>query len=354
MIAPYYEDETVTLYNGDAAEILAQLEPGTAHLAATDPPYFRVVEAEWDDQWDDAAEFLNWLRTILAGINTATAQRGTLAVFCSPDLAARVEVMTRETWRVMNSIVWRKPDYGRLGQSDKSTLRKFFNTSERIIIAEKQRSDEDDPFRFLQYAGHTVSRDLYADLRAQLCEWRDAASLSNSDIDRLLNTKGMASHYFGGSQWHLPTREAWEKIAAVMNSRNVHPPTFEELRTEYDQRRETFRQERAKYEQHRRAFNSDEATNNLELFTDVWTFDTVPRHNRIASHPTQKPEALMAHLIETMSRPGDLILDPFAGTGTTLHVARQLGRRAIGVELDETYCKAIARRLEQGTLDIQW
>jgi len=77
MIAPYYEDDAVTLYNGDAAEILAQLEPGPAHLAATDPPYFRVVEAEWDDQWDDAAEFLDWLRTILAGINTATAQRRT-------------------------------------------------------------------------------------------------------------------------------------------------------------------------------------------------------------------------------------------------------------------------------------
>lgn len=354
MIAPYYQDDTVTLYHGDAADVLAQLEPGLVHLAATDPPYFRVVEAEWDDQWDDAAEFLDWLRTILAGINTATAQRGTLAVFCSPDLAARVEVMTRETWQVLNSIVWKKPGWGRLGQSDKSTLRRFFPTSERIVIAEKARSDDDDPFRFLQYAGHTVSRDLYADLRAQLCQWRDDAGLTNSEIDRLLNTKGMASHYFGGAQWHLPTRDAWDRIKSLMNRRNVFPPIYDDLRMEYDIRRETFRKERAKYEQHRRAFNSDEATNNLELFSDCWTFETVPRHNRIANHPTQKPEALMAHLIETLSRPGDLVLDPFAGTGTTLAVARQLGRRAIGIELDETYCEAIARRLGQGTLDMDW
>lgn len=354
MVTPYYEDDTVTLYNGDAAEILAQLEPGTVHLAATDPPYFRVVEAEWDDQWDDAAEFLDWLAGILDGINTATAQRGTLAVFCSPDLAARVEVMTRKTWHVLNSIVWNKPGYGRLGQADKSTLRRFFPVSERIVIAEKQRSADDDPFRFLQYAGHTVTRDLYADLRAQLCEWRDAAGLSNSDIDRLLNTKGMASHYFGGSQWHLPTRDAWERIAALMNTRNVYPPIYEDLRMEYDARRETWRKERAKYEEHRRPFNSDDANDNLKNFSDVWTFETVPRHNRIANHPTQKPEALMAHIIETMSRPGDLILDPFAGTGTTLHVARQLGRRAIGIELEPTYCEAAARRLGQGSLDFEW
>src|SRR5262252_862108 len=54
-------------------------------------------------------------------------------------------------------------------------------------------------------------------------------------------------------------------------------------------------------------------------------------------HPTQKPEALLARVILSSSRPDDVVLDPFCGTGTTGAVAKRLGRRFIGIERDETY-----------------
>src|SRR3954468_11804100 len=62
-------------------------------------------------------------------------------------------------------------------------------------------------------------------------------------------------------------------------------------------------------------------------------------------HPTQKPESLLARVILSSSRPDDLVLDPFSGTGTTGAVARRLGRRFIGVERDADYAKAAEKRI---------
>ncbi len=62
-------------------------------------------------------------------------------------------------------------------------------------------------------------------------------------------------------------------------------------------------------------------------------------------HPTQKPEALLARIMLAASNPGDLIFDPFFGSGTTGAVARRLGRKFLGVERDETYAKAARARI---------
>jgi len=67
-------------------------------------------------------------------------------------------------------------------------------------------------------------------------------------------------------------------------------------------------------------------------------------------HPTQKPIDLIRKLIA--ANEGDLILDPFMGSGTTLRAAKDLGRRAIGIELSERWCEVAARRLDQTVLPL--
>ena len=64
-------------------------------------------------------------------------------------------------------------------------------------------------------------------------------------------------------------------------------------------------------------------------------------------HPTQKPVAALLPLIESFSRPGDTVLDPFTGSGSTLFAAKKLGRNYIGVELDAKYHAIAERRLAQ-------
>ena len=69
--------------------------------------------------------------------------------------------------------------------------------------------------------------------------------------------------------------------------------------------------------------------------------------NNHTEHPTQKPLALMAYLIRTYTQPGDLVVDPFAGSGTTLVAARNLGRRYFGCDTSPEYVAIAERRLSE-------
>jgi site-specific DNA-methyltransferase (adenine-specific) len=71
---------------------------------------------------------------------------------------------------------------------------------------------------------------------------------------------------------------------------------------------------------------------------------------RGAIHPTEKPLGILSPLLEYACPPGGLVLDPFAGSGSTLDAARQSGRQAIGIECHEPYAEAAARRLDARTL----
>ncbi len=80
--------------------------------------------------------------------------------------------------------------------------------------------------------------------------------------------------------------------------------------------------------------------------SDSWVFSRVcGTFKERGDHPCQMPEAIMERIIRVASRPGDLVLDPFAGSGTTVAVAKRLGRNYLGMELSPAYAEAIAQRL---------
>ena len=109
-------------------------------------------------------------------------------------------------------------------------------------------------------------------------------------------------------------------------------------------------------------FTGDRPGMGYESIVTVWAGDTRSRWNGGGRrgvyehmvgvnsggknpHPTQKPESLMSELVTLFTGEGDLILDPFSGSGTTLVAAKRLGRRAVGIELNEEYCEVAARRM---------
>jgi len=103
----------------------------------------------------------------------------------------------------------------------------------------------------------------------------------------------------------------------------------------------------------RYTFNYDAmkmANDELQMRSD-WTLPLCTGEERLKdetgtkAHPTQKPEALLHRVIMASTRPGDIILDPFFGTGTTGAVARRLGRKFIGIEREETYARIAEERI---------
>jgi len=90
------------------------------------------------------------------------------------------------------------------------------------------------------------------------------------------------------------------------------------------------------------------------LYSHLWRgMIKASERDQTRVHPTQKPVALMRWILEKWSKPGDLILDPYMGSGPVARACRDLGRRYIGIELEEKYCEIAVRRLQQAVLPLE-
>jgi adenine-specific DNA-methyltransferase len=345
MIKPYYEDDLTTIYNGDAVEVLKEIQ--AADLILTDPPYFKVKKLEWDNQWGDAKEFIDWMDLSLKEFERILAANGSLYLFASPKMAARVEVLIGKRFEVLNRIRWTK-DAGWHKKAQQTALRSFLSPWEEIIFAEHYGADN----MAKGEAGYAAKCDelrgfVFEPLRAYIADEWKRAGLTKKDADLATGTQ-MASHYLTRSQWALPTEANYEKLRAYAN-RNDNEylrreyeylrREYEYLRREYEELRREYEELRREYEELRRPFS---VTADVP-FTDVWTFPTVKSYK--GKHPCEKPAELLEHIIQVSSRDDDIILDPFMGSGSTLLAARKLGRKSIGIEMDEEWCEKVSQRL---------
>jgi DNA modification methylase len=87
----------------------------------------------------------------------------------------------------------------------------------------------------------------------------------------------------------------------------------------------------------------------VRRFRYLWN-GAIRKGNQRLEHPTEKPIALMAWVLTHRWTPEGVVLDPFMGSGTTLRAAKDLGRKAIGIEIEEKYCEIAARRMAQEVL----
>jgi len=215
-------------------------------------------------------------------------------------MAARVEVLISERFNVLSSITWNKrnaPGFdGWKQKTRKESLRQFYPHSERIVFAES--------------AGYIPS------YSQQLREQRATRAITQAEVCAQLGFYGKVNRGGMLANWELglsaPSLDQWAALQTIFDL-----PDFE------------------------RSVRPFYVTSDVP-YTDVWEFQTVRPYP--GKHPCEKPQAMLEHIITASSRPGDVVFDAFAGTGSTGIAAVKLGRDFIGCEMSEQHhADAIAR-----------
>lgn len=202
--------DSINLVNDDSLSYIKTLPDNCIDLIATDPPYFQVKSCSWDNQWENVTAYLSWLDEMLAEFWRVLKPNGSLYMFCGSKLAADTEILVRERFNVLNHIIWAKPS-GPWRRACKADLRSFFPSTERIIFAEHYQS----PYKGKSSEYLQQCRELKENVLKPLIEYfkqaRDLLSITAKEIHKATG-KQMASHWFGYSQWQLPSEPDYLKL----------------------------------------------------------------------------------------------------------------------------------------------
>ena len=325
--------------HGDCLEVMRGMADNSVDAIVTDPPYFKVKGEAWDHQWDKPAQFIEWMGLLAEQWQRILKPNGSLYVFASPKMAARVEVKIAERFEVLNRIRWTKGE-GWHQKAEKEALRSYLSPWEEVIFAEHYNSDSIAKGE----AGYVTKCDelrgfVFEPLRAYLDGERERAGWSVRQVAEAYQkvtgsrtVTGMAGHWFGQVQWALPTAANYAWLREIFAG--------DYLRREYEDLRREYEDLRREYEDLRRPF----AVTAEDQYTDVWTFSTVQAYE--GKHVCEKPLAMMEHIIKASTRPGAVVLDCFSGSCSTGHACVNLGRDFIGIELCERWAATGQRRLD--------
>jgi len=333
----------IQLHNIDCLIGLKNLPDNSVDLILTDPPYFQVKKNAWDNQWPDVETFLAWLDEVTLELWRVLKPTGSIYLFCGHKLAADTEILIRQRFNVLNHIIWAKPN-GPWRRSCKESLRSFFPATERILFAEHYDAE-----------GHAKGVSGYArkctELKKETFEplinyfknARESLGISAKEINEATGTQ-MCSHWFSSSQWKLPNKEQYEKLQALFvkhagelnRSHDELTKEYNDLSKDYQLLTRQYDDLKVEYESLRRPFS---VTKDVH-YTDVWTFAPVAYYP--GKHPCEKPAEMLDHIILSSSREGDVVLDPFKGSGSAGKRCVKLNRNFIGMEMEEgTYLSTV-------------
>ncbi|EPG2412375.1 DNA-methyltransferase [Klebsiella pneumoniae] len=325
---------SVELVNADSLHYIGTLPDNSIDLIVTDPPYFKVKPNDWDNQWKGDEDYLRWLDRCLAEYARVLKPAGSIYLFCGHRLASDIEVMMRSRFNILNHIIWAKP-WGRWNGCNKESLRAYFPSTERVLFAEHYLG----PYTGKQNDYESKSTELKQHVMTPLIEYfrdaRDALGVTTKEIAEATGKKNMASHWFGLSQWSLPNEVDYQKLQALFRRIAIEKHLKQKLEHSHHQLVATYQSLNRKYSELLEEYKTLRRYFSVSAsvpYTDVWMHKPVQFYP--GKHPCEKPADMLKQIISASSKPGDIVADFFMGSGSTVKAAMELGRRAIGVELE--------------------
>lgn len=284
---------------GDCLTELRRLPDRCVDLVILDPPYWKVVGEVWDFKWRTEEDYRQWCRLWFGEIARVCKRSASVYLFgYLRNLVHLFHDITGLGFEFRQEIIVDKGMKCMAGRKT-STYKQFPNTTETIF--------------FFVY-------DAKPAIRQCLLQRAKELGLTAKEINARLGVKSN-----GGGVWSLytgenilaqvPTLEMWERLESVLD-----------FKAPDDLKGFVFEPQMG--------------------LTNVWQDIDFYAESRI--HRTQKPLKLVERLLLASSRPGYVVLDPFAGSGSTAVAAKMLGRRSISIEIDAEMAEKAGKRLSAG------
>lgn len=289
-----------------------------ANLLICDPPYFEV-KGDFDFIWKSFDDYLKDVEEWAKECKRVLADNGTLFWYGHAKNIAYSQVILDEHFELINNLVWEKTDCQTKKGIDE--FRMFAPITERILMYcngdDYHQTVRLAIFDVQEYLNTITTRDFLAKKLLECGNCKNYES-AKQNANNILSQKSAKPQLITEQQYNLIEAD---KIP------------YEEIVLMYSYKKTI-------YEQKRRVFE------NRQKLTDVLRFSQQANITGNYDHETCKPEHLTRTLIMTCSRPNDLVVVPFAGSGTECAMAVKEGRKTIGFEITEKYAKMSNERVQ--------
>jgi len=323
---------------GDCLEVMKAIPDNSIDCVITDPPYFEI-KGDFDFEYDNFNIYLSFMENVAIELKRICNDNCNILIFGHWRRIAYLQIIFDKYFGLINNLVWEKID----SQTKKgiNNYRCFPPITERALLYTLDKND------LTGWDSVKLDVNNFKSLRKYfyeiLCYIGKSSNLINEDFGNrqaehcfyvmpkkeIINKIGGSSDHclrYGSSQWGMPTETTYNKLIEIYNIDKYSGfKTYEELVKTYEEQRRYF--------------------NNKYMLYDVIKHIQESNISRAFNHDTIKPLGLIIKLIETLSRANDIIIDPFAGTGTTGIAALQTNRQYILIEKEQEYCDIINKQL---------
>ena len=351
-----------TIHHADALDILPQIPGKSIDLILIDPPYYKVVDNEWDNQWSSIKEYQEWLERFVVEFDRILKENGSILCFTDGENGAYTQVIFDKYFNLLNNLIFHKKDgfHNRIkckytpaykGKKNNNEIDYFANDKSNTNEIDKGqirsflKSYEACLFYQTKLEAYKESRcilDKDCTLLAMLDTLKDKIRQKTGkhpkDIDAL-NMKFIYKHYFTYSQFMLMNDKLFNQILRLID--NDYPYTYQDLKEEYEK-------EKMKIKDYR--YFNPYNFNMTDCQSLCWVHSICNdrlKENMDKFHTTQKPLYVIMELIQKTCIEGGMVLDCFSGSGTTAVACIKTNRQFIAIEKDGEYYKNSVERLNR-------